>query len=97
MIAHWIVQHGFDCMLCCLRYREAGSLLETWILMELADRGSLSDALRGGRFPIHDFTAIYRCLLDIASGTPSTFVSSYNQVWVQDKRAHMWNLAVSTL
>ncbi|BDA45748.1 probable mitogen-activated protein kinase kinase kinase 11 at C-terminar half [Coccomyxa sp. Obi] len=48
--------------------REAGSLLETWILMELADRGSLSDALRAGRFPTHDFTAVYRCLLDIASG-----------------------------
>ncbi|EIE22674.1 kinase-like protein [Coccomyxa subellipsoidea C-169] len=52
----------------CNSAREAGSLLETWILMELADRGSLSDALRGGRFPTHDFTAIYRCLLDIASG-----------------------------
>ena len=48
--------------------RETGSLLETWILMELADRGSLSDALRAGRFPTHDFTAIFRCLLDIASG-----------------------------
>ncbi len=47
-------------------------MLETWILMELADRGSLSDALRGGRFPIHDFTAIYRCLLDIASGNTYT-------------------------
>ena len=36
--------------------------------MELADRGSLSDALRAGRFPTHDFTAIFTCLLDIASG-----------------------------
>lgn len=38
--------------------------------MEYADRGSLSDALRAGRFPTHDYTAIYRCLLDIASGEP---------------------------
>ena len=45
-----------------------GSLLETWLLMEYADRGSLSDALRSGRFPRRDFSAIYRCLLDIASG-----------------------------
>lgn len=48
--------------------RNMGSLLETWLLMEYADRGSLSDALRSGRFPIHDYSAIYRCLLDIASG-----------------------------
>ena len=45
-----------------------GSLLETWLLMEYADRGSLSDALRSGRFPTRDYNAIYRCLLDIASG-----------------------------
>ena len=51
-----------------------GSLLETWLLMEYADRGSLSDALRSGRFPLRDYNAIYRCLLDIASG--ATLVSS---------------------
>jgi hypothetical protein len=55
-------------VLCRAASRPQGSLLETWLLMEYADRGSLSDALRSGRFPTHDFTAIYKCLLDIASG-----------------------------
>ena len=36
--------------------------------MEYADRGNLADALRSGRFPSHDFIAVYRCLLDIAAG-----------------------------
>ena len=36
--------------------------------MEYADRGNLADALRSGRFPCHDFVAVYRCLLDIAAG-----------------------------
>jgi hypothetical protein len=48
--------------------REQGQLLETWIVMEYADRGNLADALRTGRFPCRDLTAVYRCLLDIAAG-----------------------------
>ena len=55
----------YSCSRAC---REQGSLLETWIVMEYADRGNLADALRSGRFPSHDFIAVYRCLLDIAAG-----------------------------
>ena len=54
--------------------REAGQLLETWIVMEYADRGNLADALRSGRFPCHDFVAVYRCLLDIAAGSAQLFL-----------------------
>ena len=55
----------YSCSCAC---RKQGLLLETWIVMEYADRGNLADALRSGRFPSHDFIAIYRCLLDIAAG-----------------------------
>lgn len=67
-VGWWLETDAHGCMAC----RDPGALLETWILMELADRGSLSDALRAGRFPTHDFTVIFRCLLDIASGAYST-------------------------
>jgi len=40
--------------------------------MEYADRGNLADALRSERFPCHDYTAVYRCLLDIAAGIAHT-------------------------
>lgn len=47
-------------------------LLETWCLMEYAEKGSLADALRTGRlkrpggFP--ELGVIIACLQDIASG-----------------------------
>lgn len=56
-------------------------LLETWCLMEYAEKGSLADALRTGRlkrsggFP--ELGVIIACLQDIASGeglsTPPTW------------------------
>jgi hypothetical protein len=49
------------------------TLLETWLVMEYCDRGSLLDAVRAGRFYRKrdgepDMVSIYRCLLDIATG-----------------------------
>ncbi|KAK9827328.1 hypothetical protein WJX81_005997 [Elliptochloris bilobata] len=49
-------------------------LIETWMLMEYCERGSLADALRSGRLRRPDTTGtpdmqtIIACLLDIASG-----------------------------
>ena len=48
-------------------------LLETWCLMEYAERGSLADALRRGRLRRADsgtpnLAAIVQCMQDIASG-----------------------------
>jgi len=49
-------------------------LVETWMLMEYCERGSLADALRSGRLRrpdtsgTPDMLAIIACLLDIASG-----------------------------
>ena len=51
-------------------------LLETWCLMEYAEKGSLADALRMGRlkrpngFP--ELGVIVACLQDIASGGPDS-------------------------
>lgn len=53
--------------------RRMSRLLETWCLMEYAEKGSLADALRTGRlrrpggFP--ELGVIIACLQDIASGT----------------------------
>ncbi|KAK9842248.1 hypothetical protein WJX81_002584 [Elliptochloris bilobata] len=52
------------------------ALLETWLLMEFCDRGSLSDMVRANRFRRKpdgepDMSAILRCLIDVASGAPS--------------------------
>ena len=50
-------------------------LLETWCLMEYAEKGSLADALRTGRLKrpngLPELGVIIACLQDIASGTPS--------------------------
>ena len=54
--------------------RRMSRLLETWCLMEYAEKGSLADALRTGRlrrqngFP--ELGVIIACLQDIASGRP---------------------------
>lgn len=53
-------------------FRRMSRLLETWCLMEYAEKGSLADALRTGRlrrqngFP--ELGVIIACLQDIASG-----------------------------
>eukprot|EP00884_Botryococcus_braunii_P009548 jgi/Botrbrau1/18595/Bobra.0367s0037.1 len=47
-------------------------MLETWLVMEYCDRGSLLQVIRAGRFikkdGSRDLLAMYRCLLDIATG-----------------------------
>ncbi|EIE27156.1 kinase-like protein [Coccomyxa subellipsoidea C-169] len=47
-------------------------LLETWCLMEYAEKGSLADALRVGRFNrpngLPDISTVLSCLTDVASG-----------------------------
>lgn len=47
-------------------------MLETWCLMEYAEKGSLADALRIGRFKrangSPDLSTVIACLQDIASG-----------------------------
>jgi hypothetical protein len=47
-------------------------LLETWCLMEYAEKGSLADALRVGRLNkpngLPDLANVLSCLTDIASG-----------------------------
>jgi hypothetical protein len=48
-------------------------MLETWLIMEYCDRGSLADAIRLRRFydkttGTPDLLSIYRCLLDVATG-----------------------------
>lgn len=49
-------------------------LLETWCLMEYAEKGSLADALRVGRFNrpngLPDISTVLSCLTDVASGEP---------------------------
>lgn len=50
-------------------------LLETWCLMEYAEKGSLADALRTGRLKrpngLPELGVIIACLQDIASGVLS--------------------------
>ena len=65
-----------QCMLMrLLRACRMSRLLETWCLMEYAEKGSLADALRTGRlrrsngFP--ELGVIIACLQDIASGRPT--------------------------
>jgi hypothetical protein len=48
-------------------------MLETWCLMEYAEKGSLADLLRRGRLmhpngPGYDLLPVLACLTDIASG-----------------------------
>ena len=74
--------------------REQGQLLETWIVMEFADRGNLADALRTGRFPCRDLTAVYRCLLDIAAGVLLCLETPLFQcIWADSKN---WSHCDST-
>lgn len=58
----------FDCCICSRMSR----LLETWCLMEYAEKGSLADALRTGRLKrpngSPELGVIVACLQDIASG-----------------------------
>ena len=56
----------------CLAARQL-RLLETWCLMEYAERGSLADSLRTGRLRRADnglpnLACIVQCLQDIANG-----------------------------
>ena len=51
-------------------------LLETWCLMEYAERGSLADSLRTGRLRradsgLPDLACIVQCLQDLANGALS--------------------------
>ena len=55
------------------------SLAETWLVQEFADKGSLADAIKAGRFRRKldgslDTTAILKCLNDVASGAPRSVV-----------------------
>ena len=60
-------------------------LLETWCLMEYAEKGSLADALRTGRlrrpsgFP--ELGVIIACLQDIASGMLTNMSPVLSQSW----------------
>ena len=60
--------------ICCRKAR----LVETWMLMEYCERGSLADALRTGRLRrphgtgLPDLAALVACLLDIAQGACCT-------------------------
>lgn len=52
------------------------SFVETWLVQEFADKGSLADAIKAGRFRRKldgslDTTAILKCLSDVASGAPA--------------------------
>ena len=53
-------------------------LLETWCMMDYAERGSLADSLRGGKLRradgAPDLAAIVQCLQDIANGVRSSHV-----------------------
>lgn len=49
------------------------ALLETWLVQEYADKGSLADAIAAGRFwrkldGSVDVIAILKCLNDVAAG-----------------------------
>ena len=55
--------------------RRRSRLLETWCLMEYAEKGSLADALRVGRFKrgstgFPELATVVACLQDIANGAP---------------------------
>ena len=62
------------------------ALLETWLVQEYADKGSLADAIAAGRFRRKldgtvDVIAILKCLNDVAAGacaSPSFHAKSGN-------------------
>lgn len=64
-------------MIVCRRSR----LLETWCLMEYAEKGSLADALRVNRFKrpngLPELSTVLSCLMDIASGAAGVVVSLF--------------------
>ena len=73
--------HGHGAAAVCRMSR----LLETWCLMEYAEKGSLADALRTGRlrrpsgFP--ELGVIIACLQDIASGMLTNMSPVLSQSW----------------
>ena len=63
----------------CTAARES-RLLETWCLMDYAERGSLADSLRTGRLRRADnglpnLACIVQCLQDIANGAPVLYLT----------------------
>ena len=62
------------------------ALLETWLVQEYADKGSLADAIAAGRFRRKldgsvDVIAILKCLNDVAAGAcaPPSFSSAKSE------------------
>ncbi len=89
--AHAMIPSGWLYMIIAHAARRMSRLLETWCLMEYAEKGSLADALRTGRlrrpggFP--ELGVIIACLQDIASGRLLLFSSRTAQSWLSLLRA----------
>ena len=59
--------------MCWGRCARLSALLETWLVQEYADKGSLSGAIKAGRFRRRldgslDAISVLKCLNDVASG-----------------------------
>lgn len=69
------------CWRCFGYWVSRDELLETWLVMEYCDRGSLLQVIRAGRFikdGTADLLAMYKCLLDIATGNCTSKVPESN-------------------
>lgn len=68
----WALSVGQTLTRLCALVLRRSRLLETWCLMEYAEKGSLADALRVGRLRrpngLPDLSMVLSCLTDIASG-----------------------------